>query len=50
MAVLKTSAFASESNEVQPYKRVCVNTLTTKSQWLKIIFWNFTGLQDLTYC
>ena len=49
MVALKTSAFAFESNEVQPYKRVYVNPLTTKSQWLKIIFCNFTGLQDLTY-
>ena len=24
------------------------NSLTTKSQWLKIIFWNFGGFEDMT--
>ena len=25
------------------------NSLTTKSQWLKIVFWNFGGFEDVTY-
>ena len=28
--------------------RTPINLLTGSSQWLKIIFWNLTGLQDLT--
>ena len=34
---------------VDKYNIRFFNSLTTKSQWLKIVFWNFEGFQDVTY-
>ena len=33
---------------VNKYNIKFFNSLTTKSQWLKIIFWNFGGFEDMT--